>query len=534
VRSHLVVLTVIRSAGTRALVRMVLESAGHRVIESNGCSQAQLFLNNTQEPDLLLVESSPGGPSKASEFDQLLKSVPRHKLCLVLGMAEQKLCKEGSELGIRYFLRKPVTRGDLEMLVDELRSFVVPEQSGDIIFPSSETAASNTNAPFDMHASLLLEELGEGRFFLAASPQMLEIHRHVKLLANADVPVLILGESGTGKEVIAHAIHKHSQRSRHRFVNVNCAALPAELLESELFGHRQGAFTGAVRDRSGKFEMADRGTILLDEIGELSAPMQAKLLHVLEDGQFTRLGGQESTNVDVRVLAATNVQMESALAEKTFREDLYYRLNVFTIHVPPLRERLEEIPYLIEETIRRAPAEMKNGRDCSFCPRLMDTALLYEWRGNIRELRNFVTRTLILKDQDAAIRELETKIGVPSETAPQEPPVSAPFHRAGMRSAVRDIKERIEARMIQAALDASLWNRRHAAQHLHISYRSLLHKIAQHHLAPRAPCTLKEVSQYNESRTNGALAHRTPTDFASQITASRDLAKTRTGRQLTI
>jgi two-component system, NtrC family, response regulator AtoC len=336
-----------------------------------------------------------------------------------------------------------------------------------------------------MRAPLLLEELGEGRFFLAASARMLEIHRQVKLLANTDLPVLILGESGTGKEVIAHAIHKHSQRSRHRFVNVNCAALPADLLESELFGHRKGAFTGAVRDRSGKFEMADRGTILLDEIGEMSAPMQAKLLHVLEDGRLTCLGAQESTKVDVRVLAATNVQIESALAERAFREDLYYRLSVFTIHVPPLRERIEEIPFLIAETIRRAPAEMKNGRDCSFSARLMDLALLYDWPGNIRELRNFVTRTLILGDQDAAIRELETKIGVSGDAVPWEHAVGAPLHCAGMRSAVRDIRDRTEARMIQDALDASLWNRRNAAQYLHISYRSLLYKIARYQLAPR-------------------------------------------------
>jgi DNA-binding NtrC family response regulator len=179
--------------------------------------------------------------------------------------------------------------------------------------------------------------------------------------------------------------------------------------------------------------------------------------------------------------------MENALAKKTFREDLYYRLCVFTIHVPPLRERREEIPYLIEESIRRAPAEMKNGRDCSFSPRLMDAALRYDWRGNVRELRNFVTRTIILKDQDAALRELETKIAATSEPASQDRPVSAPLHCAGMRSAVRDVKERTEARMIQEALEASGWNRRRAAQHLSISYRGLLYKIQQHRLTPSLP-----------------------------------------------
>ena len=168
--------------------------------------------------------------------------------------------------------------------------------------------------------------------------------------------------------------------------------------------------TGAVKDKPGKFEQANRGTLLLDEIGEMTAQMQAKLLHVLQDGQFTRLGARESSKVDVRILAATNVQIESALEDRTFREDLYYRLNVFTIKVPPLRERREEIPYLIDETIRRSPAEIKDSSHCQFSSRLMDAALLYDWRGNLRELRNFVTRTIIMRDVDGAVRELESKI----------------------------------------------------------------------------------------------------------------------------
>ena len=170
------------------------------------------------------------------------------------------------------------------------------------------------------------------------------------------------------------------------------------MLESELFGHRQGAFTGAIKDRAGKFEQANRGTLLLDEIGEIGVQMQAKLLQVLQDGQFARLGAQETTKVDVRVLAATNVLMEDALFAKTFREDLYYRLSVFTIKVPPLRERREEIPYLIEEFIRRSPVELTSGFGSSLPSRLMDAALLYDWKGNLRELRNFVTRTIVMRD----------------------------------------------------------------------------------------------------------------------------------------
>jgi transcriptional regulator with PAS, ATPase and Fis domain len=389
---------------------------------------------------------------------------------------------------------KPLTRDDLESMIEEISCPVVPAFCDAIASLPATPATRESDIPADMPAAPYVEELGGNTFFLAASPKMLEIHRQVKLLADADVNVLILGESGTGKEVIARLIHKNSQRSNEMFLNVNCAALPADLLESELFGHRQGAFTGAIKDRPGKFEQANRGTLLLDEIGEISVQMQAKLLHVLQDGQFTRLGGQESTQVDVRVLAATNVQMETALIEKTFREDLYYRLSVFTINVPPLRERREEIPYLIEETIRRSPAEMKNGVGNTFPSRLMDVALLYDWRGNLRELRNFVTRTIVMRDPDAGVRELETKIAATSGPAYQDRSGSVPSHRSGMSSIVRDVKDRTEVRMIQDALEVSGWNRRHAAQYLNISYRALLYKIQQHRLTPRLPREPNEAS----------------------------------------
>lgn len=316
----------------------------------------------------------------------------------------------------------------------------------------------------------------------------LAIRRTRELIADVavtDAKVLILGESGTGKEVIAQLIHRNSQRSRQKFLKVNCAALPAELLESELFGHRQGAFTGAIKDHPGKFEQADGGTLLLDEIGEIGVQTQAKLLHVLQDGQFTRLGGQACTKVNVRVLAATNIQMENALLEKTFREDLYYRLSVFTVHVPPLRERREEIPYFMEEIVRRAPAEMRSAIGSKLPSRLIDAALLYEWPGNLRELRNFVTRTIIMRDLDAGARELEAKIESGVRKCGVSHLAGKVTNAPGMRTVVRDLKEKTEMAMIQEALEASRWNRRQAAQNLNISYRALLYKIQQHRLAPR-------------------------------------------------
>lgn len=489
-RPLLLVLTDIQNAKTRSIVKMVLEGAGHRVIEAPGHAQFLTLLSNGLDPDLLLCEACAVDSPETDPFRQALQFVSADRICAITKLSDEGLRSKAAELGIVHILTEPVTRDGVESVVELLVPAKKPDEtgrtpshhSGDAPVPTPDSALS-AHIPSDMPAVPYLEELGDGNFFLAASPRMLEIHRQVKLLADIDVNVLILGESGTGKEVIAQLIHKNSRRSRERFLKVNCAALPQDLLESELFGHCQGAFTGAINDRPGKFEQAHRGTLLLDEIGEIGVQVQPKLLHVLQDGQFTRLGAQETTKVDVRVLAATNVQMEDALFNKMFREDLYYRLSVFTIKVPPLRERREEIPCLIEEFIRRSPVELRNGFG-SLPSRLMDVALLYDWRGNLRELRNFVTRTIVMRDADAATRELESKVEVSGASDTQEQFVDAPPPCAGIRSIVSDVKARTEAKMIQGALETFGWNRRRAAQYLDMSYRALLYKIQQHRLRP--------------------------------------------------
>jgi len=262
---------------------------------------------------------------------------------------------------------------------------------------------------------------------------------------------------------------------------LNCAALPAELLESELFGYEAGAFTGAVKAKPGKFEMANRGTLLLDEIGEMSAPMQAKLLHVLQDGCFSRLGSRESSEVDVRVVAATNVDIEEAIARNSFREDLYYRISAFTIMIPPLRERREEIPLLAAEMLRRQATSLHQ-QPAYVSSQLLAAMQEYDWPGNLRELSNFVMRILILQDQDAVLADLLTKIRARGYRIPhfgrradEQPPDS-------MRKILRTCKDQTESRLIQDALDAAGWNRRHAAAKLKISYRGLLYKIQQYQL----------------------------------------------------
>jgi two-component system response regulator AtoC len=512
VKPLLLILSVIQNAKNRAFARMVLEGAGHRVIEAAGSSQASALLSNGLDPDLLLCEVSQVNSSEMSQYHQYLEFAPAEKICLITRLGDRRIPAEAAELGIERTLTMPLTREDVESVVESLT--LASRQVRAVSNMSSEFSenaipaanlAHSSHVPEDMPAVPYLEDLGGSNFFLAASPQMLEIHRQVKLLADVDVNVLILGESGTGKEVIAQLIHNNSRRSGEKFLKVNCAALPADLLESELFGHRQGAFTGALKDRAGKFEQANHGTLLLDEIAEIGVEMQAKLLHVLQDGQFARLGAQETSKVDVRVLAATNVEMENALFAKTFREDVYYRLSVFTIKVPPLRERREEIPYLIEEFIRRSPVELTKGFGNSLPCRLMDAALLYDWKGNLRELRNFVTRTIVMRDTDAATRELEARVEAPGPANPQDQLADAPAPCVGIRSIVSDVKARTEAKMIQSALETFGWNRRRAAQYLKMSYRSLLYKIQEHHLRPWSAGDSKQPLAKIPSARNNAV-----------------------------
>jgi two-component system, NtrC family, response regulator AtoC len=323
------------------------------------------------------------------------------------------------------------------------------------------------------------EALTEDISFLAASPQMLKIRQQILQIAPVDVPVFISGESGVGKEVVARMIHLRSTRRQQPFVKVNCAALPGELLESELFGYEQGAFTGAVRGKPGKFELANKGTIFLDEIAEMSPHLQAKLLHVLQDGQYSRLGARAVVNVDVRVLAATNMEVKEAMRSGRFREDLYYRLNVLSIHIPPLRERTAEIPLLFRHfLVKYTEKYQKAAPDPS--KHLLEAALRYPWPGNLRELENFVKRYVILEDDEGSFRELLEMTGQHQRVAPREE-VPAPREQ-GLKALVRGLKDEAEMEAIADALEKTNWCRKDAAQMLGISYKALLYKMRQFNL----------------------------------------------------
>jgi len=330
---------------------------------------------------------------------------------------------------------------------------------------------------------------------LGTSVQMREVLELIARVADTDVTILIRGESGTGKELVARAVHAASPRGDRTFVKVNCAALPAELLESELFGFERGAFTGAVQHKPGKFEFANHGTMFLDEISEMSAALQSKLLQVLQDGEFARLGGRRDVRVDVRVLAATNRDLELAVADGQFREDLFFRLNVVCITLPPLRQRRDEIPALTQYFLTQYATHYNRPAP----PLATDTLRLfaeYDWPGNVRELENLVKRMVIIGTDTPIRLEVADAIAgrapqagpIPvlqaiAERPPPAPPAPAPPAPPAALGSLKDIgrtaAREAERELIARTLHQTRWNRREAAEILGISYKALLYKIKE-------------------------------------------------------
>jgi two-component system response regulator AtoC len=315
----------------------------------------------------------------------------------------------------------------------------------------------------------------ENGIFIYASEKMQRIKEIIDQVANTDVTVLIQGESGVGKEVVSRSIHRNSLRRDNPFIKVNCAALPSELLESELFGYEKGAFTGAYRQKPGKFELAQGGTILLDEIIEITPPIQAKLLQVLQDKEFSRLGGKKDVRVDVRVLAATNRNMEECVRDGRFREDLYYRINVVNMAIPPLRDRKEEIPIFIEYFLDKIGKKYHKKVE-PFSDRVMRILLQHEWMGNVRELENVIQRYVVLGDEETIMDELGLLV---KRDHSHLKPVVAPLKKVwpSLREVHQEAIIKAESEVIRKALELTNWNRKKAAHLLNISYKALLYKI---------------------------------------------------------
>ncbi len=346
-------------------IRTLLEVDDYKVETASTGEEALQRVDKGMEPDLVLLDVLMPGIDGLETLEQLRQKRPGVKVVMLSCVNDTKKVVQAMRLGAQDYLTKPFQKAELDAVIDQCLGQGKTIVGGEV------------------------EEVGDDVFFIAASPAMRKIRSQAALVAHVDIPVLLLGESGTGKEVLARLIHKLSPRAHRTFLKVNCAAVPADLLESELFGYEPGAFTGATHAKPGKFELCNKGTILLDEIGEMPPALQAKLLHVLQDQRFSRLGSRSVIKVDVRILAATNIDIPQALATKRLREDLYYRLNAFTLQLPPLRERKEEIPILLKHFMTRM-AERYARPQLPLSPALLEACQAHSWPGNLRELNNFL------------------------------------------------------------------------------------------------------------------------------------------------
>ena len=326
--------------------------------------------------------------------------------------------------------------------------------------------------------------------FSTSNGRMAQIRGICDKVAHTDVPVLILGESGVGKEVLARYLHKRS--GREPFVKVNCAALPADLLESELFGHERGAFTGAQKEKPGKFELADRGSILLDEVAEMSPFLQAKLLHVLQDGEYARLGGTRTMRSEARVIAATNKNLQNLVANGQFREDLYFRMNVVTVELPPLRQRREDIRSLCEYFVEKYRVRYQSSVK-TLPEELVTVFSNYHWPGNIRQLENAVRRYLILPDLVEAREEFRLS------AAPSHEPSAG----VSLKELSAGVAEKAERELILRTLNEVNWNRKQAARRLNICYKSLLNKLHRWQLQSRPDPTPQSEEEMFEAAKTG-------------------------------
>jgi len=311
------------------------------------------------------------------------------------------------------------------------------------------------------------------------SRRMRDIQTIIDQIADTDITVLLRGESGTGKDLFAQTICQCSSRRDRPLVKVNCAALPRDLLESELFGYEQGAFTGANYTKKGKFEHADGGTLFLDEVTEMPVDMQAKLLHVLQDAEVCRLGGKEPVPIDVRVIAATNRNVEEAVQTKRFRSDLYYRLNVVNIQIPPLRERAEEVPHLVEHFLNKYAVQYDRP-EASVPPDLLEQMQEHPWPGNVRELENYMKRLVVIGDVEGVRREMRGSLGRAAGGGPP-PPMFNPqaFVGKSLKDVSKQASMEAESRVLSQVLEHTHWNRKRASELLDISYKALLYKIRE-------------------------------------------------------
>ena len=477
------VLVVDGKAESRTVVARLAKEAGYPVLEAGTGAEA-LALLSSLHPQMVLLDLDQldvNGLDLARQIKLEAADVP---VVLLSASGDRDLVVKGMRTGAYDVLVKPV---GAQAIRDVLKAALTQADAAPLVVSPGGNGSGSAAAPVDVE--LLFRN----------SERMRAVEDIVRRAADTNATILLQGESGTGKEMVARAIHYISDRRDKPFLKVNCASLPGDLLESELFGHEKGSFTGAHRRKPGKFELAHRGTFLLDEIGEMPLGLQAKLLHVLQDGKFFRVGGSELIDTDVRLIAATNKDLASMSQTGQFREDLYYRLNVVTISVPPLRERPEEIPVLVNHFLRKFCLQYERETP-GISPDTMRLLQDYSWPGNVRELENMIKRLVVLQNdallqEEIAMRRSRTwpRAGAPAQSpGPMPPtpamamPVAAPAPvvsavgvegELGLKEIARKAALEAEKAVLKDVLERVRWNRAEAARLLKISYKALLYKI---------------------------------------------------------
>jgi two-component system, NtrC family, response regulator AtoC len=446
----------------------LVESEGFRASQAaNGAEAVQMLRDGVTSPDVVFLDM------RMPKLDGLnvLRLIQEEKLTdapvvVISAFGDSSKMIEAMRLGAYDYITKPL---DLDEIVATLhraaeqrrlsREAEALRRQSSIVESNKET--SSPDAQFEM---------------LGVSRAMRDIFKQIGRIAATDATLLIMGESGTGKELVARAVHQHSARSRRPFVAVNCGALPENLIEAELFGHERGAFTGAERQKKGRFELAHTGTLFLDEVGELTPGAQVKLLRALQERRFERVGGTEAVAVDVRVIAATNLELKQEVEEKRFREDLYYRLSVIELRLPPLRARLADVPQLAEHFLERATARH------ALAPKVlsdeaMRALLAYDFPGNVRELENMIERAVVTAGVD--VLSSSHLFGESSHVLGNDVQANRSFLDLPFKEAVAAL----ERELIRRALEAANGNRAEAARRLGINRRLLYSKLEEHKLS---------------------------------------------------
>ena len=459
------ILVIDDEVGIRDSMRRTLEYQGYQFVGA-ATGQEGLALIERDPPDLVFLDIKMPGMDGLEVLDRIKASNPGVPVVMVSGHGTAQNAFEARDKGASGFIEKPFSE---PVLLERIQ-----KELGE---RNLRTDLERTQTAY----RALKQEIDAKYQMVGNSGPLAKVDQAIKRAAPSHATVLLQGESGVGKELVARTIHRMSPRSRERFVQVNCAAIPEDLIESELFGHEKGSFTGATERQIGKFEQAHTGTIFLDEVGDMSLKTQAKVLRVLQEGEVERIGSAKTVNVDVRVIAATNKNLEAEIEKGSFREDLYFRLAVIPIYVPPLRERPEDIPLLVKHFLNLLARE-NNRRPKQVTAAAMDVMKRYRWRGNIRELRNTIERLIIMTEGET-IDVADLPDAVRSDKAPARP-VAAPAGsgaNAGTEAGtVREFKESAERAWLVEKLRENAWNISKTAEVIGTPRSNLYKKLEQY------------------------------------------------------